>query len=138
MINKIEENDIVYINKLGKNLNPNFAKLFHIYKLNENETIYKYENNNHIEGFIHIQKFFETIDILNIIVDKDKRKNGIGSELINYIIKNNPNISNIMLEVRESNIDAINFYKSLNFIEINRRKKYYINEDAIIMERKIK
>ena len=43
-----------------------------------------------------------------------------------------------MVEVRESNKNAIKFYENLGFIEINRRKKYYLNEDAIIMERKVK
>ena len=43
----------------------------------------------------------------------------------------------IMLEVRESNISAIKLYEKNGFIEINRRKKYYGNEDAIIMERNL-
>ena len=41
----------------------------------------------------------------------------------------------MMLEVRESNISAIKLYEKVGFEEINRRKKYYGNEDAIIMER---
>ena len=41
----------------------------------------------------------------------------------------------VILEVRESNIPAINLYKKFNFMEIARREKYYENENAIIMER---
>jgi ribosomal-protein-alanine N-acetyltransferase len=39
------------------------------------------------------------------------------------------------LEVRESNVVALNMYRSLGFVEDGRRKEYYKNnnEDAILM-----
>ena len=45
------------------------------------------------------------------------------------------NAEKVLLEVRESNISAINLYSKCGFKEINRRKNYYDGEDAIIMER---
>ena len=37
----------------------------------------------------------------------------------------------------ESNNAAINLYKKCGFVEINRRKKYYGDEDAIVMKKVI-
>ena len=42
-----------------------------------------------------------------------------------------------MLEVREDNLKAINFYQKNNFTIIAKRQNYYKNIDALIMERKI-
>jgi ribosomal-protein-alanine N-acetyltransferase len=39
----------------------------------------------------------------------------------------------IFLEVRQSNNAAINLYKSFGFKEIGVRKKYYKNEDALVL-----
>ena len=71
------------------------------------------------------------IEVLNIIVREDKRKRGIGKELINAL----PNKKRL-LEVRESNKIAQEFYKKLGFIENGQREKYYDNkEDAKLMEK---
>ncbi|GHT05471.1 hypothetical protein AGMMS5026_03440 [Endomicrobiia bacterium] len=39
----------------------------------------------------------------------------------------------IFLEVHQSNNAAINLYKSFGFKEIGVRKKYYKNEDALVL-----
>ena len=39
------------------------------------------------------------------------------------------------LEVRVSNLAAINLYQQMGFAEVGRRKRYYENgEDALMME----
>jgi ribosomal-protein-alanine N-acetyltransferase len=40
----------------------------------------------------------------------------------------------VILEVRESNIAAINLYKSVGFSQYGKRENYYKNEDAILFE----
>ena len=42
-----------------------------------------------------------------------------------------------MLEVRDDNLKAINFYQKNHFTIIAKRKNYYKNKDALIMERNI-
>ena len=42
-------------------------------------------------------------------------------------------VINITLEVRESNLSAINFYKKNGFNEITKRKNYYKDENGILM-----
>ena len=138
MINKYSIDDLNEINKLGKELNPNYQKLFHIDKLNPNEEIYVYKEDNKIIGFIHFAINYEVVDLLNIIVSKDSRDKNIGTSLIDYMINNLPkDVKRILLEVNENNQTAIEFYYKNNFKVIALRKKYYKNESALIMEREI-
>ena len=82
MINKLNINDINRVNELGKELNTNFIKLFHIENLNNNEIIYTYKIENNVLGFIHIFDNIDNVEILNIVVDKKYRKQHIGSKLL--------------------------------------------------------
>ena len=138
MVDNYKENYYSEIIKLGKIVNKDFEKLFNINNLNRTEKIYVYLYDNKVIGFIHISSNYEIIDILNIVVDQKYEKQGIGTKLINYIIKKKDTIvSKIMLEVREDNLKAINFYKKNNFTIIAKRQNYYKNKDALIMERNI-
>lgn len=138
MVDNYKENYYDEIIKLGKIVNEDFEKLFKINNLNRTEKIYVYLYDNKVTGFIHISSNYEIIDILNIVVDPKYEKQGIGTKLINYIIKKKDTIaSKIMLEVREDNLKAINFYRKNHFTIIAKRQNYYKNKDALIMERNI-
>lgn len=138
MVDNYKKDYSLEVIKLGKIINKDFEKLFNINNLNKLERIYVYIDENLIKGFIHISTNFEIIDILNIVVEPTYEKHGIGTQLINYIINNkNKEANTIMLEVREDNIKAINFYQKNDFKIISKRKNYYQNVDALIMERNI-
>jgi len=139
MINKVVLSDLERFNELGRLVNANFNNLFDLSSLIGSETdyVYGYYDNDELVGFIHISKSYETIDIVNIVVDINKRKMGIGYRLIDYVAHLFSDVNNIMLEVRDSNEAAINLYKKYGFEIINVRKKYYGNEDAIIMKKVI-
>ena len=138
MVDNYKENYYDEIIKLGKIVNEDFEKLVKINNLNRTEKIYVYLYDNKVTGFIHISSNYEIIDILNIVVDPKYEKQGIGTKLINYIIKKKDTIaSKIMLEVREDNLKAINFYQKNHFTIIAKRQNYYKNKDALIMERNI-
>lgn len=138
MVDNYKKDYSLEVIKLGKIINKDFEKLFNINNLNKIERIYVYIDENLIKGFIHISTNFEIIDILNIVVEPTYEKHGIGTQLINYIINNkNKEVNTIMLEVREDNIKAINFYQKNDFKIISKRKNYYQNVDALIMERNI-
>ena len=125
--------------KLGKELNSNFNNLYKLEDIinSKFDSIYGYYINNVLIGFIHVNKLYENMDIVNIIIEKDYRNKGYGKELLDYVLLKNKDINSIMLEVRESNMNAINFYKNNGFNIINVRKKYYGNEDALIMKRDV-
>ena len=139
MINKVVFSDLERFNELGRLVNDNFANLFNFSSLmsSKADDIYGYYEGEELLGFIQISKSFETLDIVNIVVDTNKRNIGIGTKLVDYVCSLYDDVDNVMLEVRESNENAIKLYKKCGFEEINRRKKYYGNEDAIIMKKVI-
>ena len=47
------------------------------------------------------------------------------------------NVSNITLEVRKSNIDAIGLYEKYGFKVVSVRDNYYGSEDAFLMMREM-
>lgn len=139
MIRESDKNDIAAINNIGMLINHDFSHLNHLNERLDYDyvRIFVFEENNIIKGFIEIERHFEITDIINIAVLEEYQKSGIASSLINYVISNIEQ-KKIMLEVSENNTKALNFYKKNNFVEINRRKKYYDNlYDAIIMEREV-
>ncbi len=76
--------------------------------------------------------------IANIAVDKKHRRKKIGEKLLRYMLDDgiSQNISTAVLEVRKSNMPAIEMYRKFGFVNAGVRKKYYSdNEDAIIMEK---
>ncbi len=139
MVNKVSLSDLERFNELGRLVNDNFVNLFNLASLIASKTdeVYGYYEDNLLLGFIHISKSYETLDIVNIVVDINRRKMGIGYKLVDYISHLYDDVDNIMLEVRDSNKIAINLYKKCGFEEINRRTKYYGSEDAIIMKKVI-
>ena len=91
--------------------------------------------NNEVIGFAGIKIVIDEADIMNIVVKKNFRNNGIGSLLLENLINlsKSLNISSLSLEVNEKNISAISLYKKFNFKEVGKRKNYYKDSDAILM-----
>lgn len=129
-------NDLDYdrINEIGSLIKDDFCNVYDISNINDKNYafIYVYEENNKVIGFIQIEIHFEITDIINIAVDENYQNKGIATELIEFI-KNDVE-EKIMLEVRSRNEAAIKTYEKNGFKVINIRKKYYGDDDAIIME----
>lgn len=92
---------------------------------------------NEIVGFAGILLIIDEVNIMNIVVKKDRRNLGIGSLLLEKIIDFSKihNATSITLEVNEKNIPAIKLYKKYGFKQVGLRRKYYNNEDnAILMD----
>ena len=92
---------------------------------------------NEIVGFAGILLIIDEVNIMNIVVKKDQRNFGIGSLLLEEIIRYSKihNATSITLEVNEKNIAAIKLYKKYGFKQVGLRRKYYNNEDnAILMD----
>ncbi len=95
-------------------------------------------NNEKVLGYIGSYFVLEECYITNIAVCFEARKKKIATKLLNRLIdimtaKNK--CRSISLEVRESNIPAINLYRKFNFQKVGFRKKFYRNptESAYIM-----
>ena len=80
------------------------------------------------------------IHILNIAVDKEKRRKGIGERILQDMIEYGASNkkSSAILEVRRRNCEAISFYEKHHFKKIGVKRRYYPDDDAIIMERSLK
>ena len=94
-----------------------------------------------ILGFAGILINVDIVEIMNIVVRKNYRRNGVGQKLLDELINlaKETNLNNLSLEVNSKNVPAIKLYEKNGFIQIGIRKKYYNNiDDAILMQKNIK
>ncbi len=86
-------------------------------------------------GYISMSKVYDEIQIANIAVLPYFRKKGFGDALISRTKKlaSEEGFSFITLEVRASNTPAIKLYEKHGFKAVGLRKKYYGDEDAVLM-----
>ena len=95
-------------------------------------------------GFAILSVSTEESHLLNIGLTASKRGQGLGKELLEKIIMAAEVMGSkkIFLEVRISNVIAIDLYKTSGFKEIGLRKNYYRTkegrEDAILMSKSLK
>ncbi len=76
------------------------------------------------------------IQINNIAIVPEYRRQGYGAKMIQHILDTFADIPEVFLEVRLSNTAAIRLYEKFNFERIYLRKAYYSDgEDALIMRR---
>lgn len=100
----------------------------------DNEIIVVAKEENKLVGFLYLSQVLDESEIISICVKEEYRKKSIATNMWQYYI-NKFNVNFCFLEVRNSNISALNLYKKLNFKEVGIRKNYYSNnEDAILMK----
>lgn len=106
----------------------------------DNSNYFVAKLNEKVVGFAGIKNMVDESDIMNIVVKKDFRNQGIGSFLLKHLIdfSKKHNIVSIMLEVMEENYPAIHLYKNFGFQQIGLRKNYYQNKSALIMTKNLK
>lgn len=90
-------------------------------------------------GYIGSQTVMGETDMMNVAVHPDHRRRGIARRLIELLIQmlKERESQCLTLEVRASNISAINLYTEMSFQEVGRRRNYYRNpkEDALILRK---
>jgi len=79
-------------------------------------------------------------EILKLAIAVEYRRQYYAHSLLERLLSNisKSAVQSVFLEVGDSNISAKNLYKSFGFEIIAARKKYYINEDALILRKVIK
>ncbi len=95
--------------------------------------------NQQIVGFGGIKMILEEANVMNIVVKKDFRNQGIGTLLLEKLIQlaKEKKSTSITLEVNEENYSAIHLYKKLGFKQMGSRKNYYDGKDGYIMTKKL-
>jgi ribosomal-protein-alanine N-acetyltransferase len=111
----------------------------------QNTLFLKILDNNASKKFIGfiiaIKDDEDSINIINFLIRKKYQKHGYGSFLLRDAlekIKKLKRIKKIILNVKTSNINAIDLYKKFNFQIIGKIERYYRqNESAYLMQLKI-
>ena len=92
-----------------------------------------------VAGYVGSQSVLGETDMMNIAVHPDYRRQGIGQNLVERLIRELKAQGNhsLMLEVRVSNENARKLYEKLGFVQVGLRKNYYRNprEDACILRK---
>ena len=90
-------------------------------------------------GFLITVMIPPQAELETIAVSRQAQRHGIGARLFAELLSilREVQITEVMLEVRESNHSARAFYRSLRFAETGRRRGYYSDpkEDAILLHR---
>lgn len=93
--------------------------------------------------FVHMVVMDES-HLLTIAVKESVQRQGLGRFLLQKLIEHARlmELKSVLLEVRQSNIRALDLYEALGFVEIGRRKNYYqltqqLREDALILHYQI-
>lgn len=104
-------------------------------------------NISKIVGYSIFSKIFEIVNLDTIAISPKYQGQKLGKLLLASSIEKlkiqDNSVESIQLEVRESNVKAINLYKSLGFTEDGLRKNYYplLNtskrENAILMSKSV-
>ncbi len=90
-----------------------------------------------IIGFVSLREIFERGEITNLAVKSSHQSKGYGRKLLRFALDtmSNDGMETAFLEVRVSNLKALELYKSEGFIIMRKRKSYYSDnyEDAYEM-----
>ena len=96
-----------------------------------------FNESGRVLGYVGMMYVLDEGYISNVAVSPECRRLGIADKLIESLIKraNERNLSFVTLEVRESNLPAIELYRKFGFSDVGMRKNYYNKptENAILM-----
>jgi len=95
---------------------------------------------NSVVGICVFHVVFDEAQINFFVVNQKYRKNGFGSYLMIYLIKQckKLNISKLFLEVSHTNIQAGKFYRRFDFSTVGIRRNYYKDgSDALLKEKNL-
>ena len=95
------------------------------------------ETGGQVAGYAGAWVILDESHVTNIAVAEEFRGRGIGRKLTEALLQYLSNLGAVYatLEVRVSNERAQNLYKSLGFVSVGKRKRYYEDnqEDAFLM-----
>jgi ribosomal-protein-alanine N-acetyltransferase len=90
-----------------------------------------------VAGFLVARRIASELEILNLGIRPDARRRGVGHALIQFAFAWGKELGakSAFLEVRASNLAALEFYRRHQFKETGRRRFYYSNpvEDALVL-----
>lgn len=141
---KITPMTLTDVNTIKNNLISDFDN-FWTYQIlkeeleSENSSYLIARMNDEIIGFAGIKVVLDEADIMNIVIKKNYRNQGIGTLLLENLISlaKSLNSNSLSLEVSEKNLPAIHLYQKFGFESLGVRKNYYQDKNGIIMTKKL-
>lgn len=141
---KITPMTLTDVNTIKNNLISDFDN-FWTYQIlkeeleSENSSYLIARMNDEIIGFAGIKVVLDEADIMNIVIKKNYRNQGIGTLLLENLISlaKRLNLKSLSLEVSEKNLPAIHLYQKFGFESLGVRKNYYQDKNGIIMTKKL-
>ncbi|WP_054953346.1 GNAT family N-acetyltransferase [Flaviflexus massiliensis] len=77
-------------------------------------------------------------ELLTISVRPERRREGLATRLITQLLTHAGKAEACFLEVRASDRGARSLYEGLGFVEVGRRKRYYRDDDAVVMRKELR
>lgn len=100
------------------------------------------DQDDSVAGFLVARRIGSDLEILNFAVRPDARRQGIGTDLLQQAFEwgKTFDAEKALLEVRASNLAALQFYERHGFEVTGRRKQYYAApiEDALVLAASLK
>ena len=91
-----------------------------------------------VVGFVVANLVPPEAELETIAVAIEGQRNGVGGLLLEALTQElrNEQVSSLVLEVRESNVPALGFYRAHGFEQTGQRPRYYTDpeEDAVLLE----
>lgn len=134
MIKELDKLDIISITELNSSFNYVLKDVSKDLSDNPFSHYLLFIEDNKIIGYLNYYLIYDRIEIANFNVLEGYQNKGIGTKLLDYLIKKYTDIVNITLEVRCDNIKAIHLYEKMGFIKKAIRKGYYNGVDGILLE----
>ena len=96
------------------------------------------EESGVVVGHIAVKLVADELHITTLAVRPEHRRQGYARTLVEGAIARSPDARFAYLEVRRSNAAARALYGSLRFAEVGLRRRYYGDEDAVLMARNLR
>jgi ribosomal-protein-alanine N-acetyltransferase len=95
------------------------------------------ESSSDLAGFAIASLNLPEAELETIVSAVPFQRRGVARNLVDFVVKylRAEAVSEVLLEVRASNLQALAFYRAVGFVESGKRPRYYAEpvEDAILM-----
>ncbi len=99
------------------------------------------DGNDALLAYITLYHIADELEIINIAVRPDARRQGLGWQLLDHALREEVKLGilTMFLEVRTSNMPAIRLYERAGFRPVGRRRGYYTApvEDGLVYEKRL-
>ncbi|NPA32093.1 MAG: ribosomal protein S18-alanine N-acetyltransferase, partial [Aquificae bacterium] len=94
------------------------------------------ESDGKVVGYVILWVVGDEATVMSFALDEDFRGKGLGRFLLSSAIRElRGRVRRVILDVRKTNVRAINLYRSLGFRVVREREGYYSDgENALLME----